>query len=326
VHGGKRGSQFREVRLKGSRILLPLVALLALLIAVTLLSADTPPEVLAKKLFDKAVADAETNYRATVVRCYKVLEGKLTPLIASAKKAGKDDRAADVQEMLDEAKETLTNIGVEVPAPPEAKPATEKKPATDKKPAVDAKPQTSSAPAVIYAAPPVPQGPEVVAKKLFDKALEDAEAARKAALVRAYKAFEPKITPLVDSATKAKKDDRARELQAMIDEAKKTLDELGVSEIPVTPGKGASLAQFQAVMNQFCIRCHPACRTVQQQVQKNWIVPGRPEQSKTYTCLGVNKRKGGTYHNVPDQTKKIVYDYIKAGCPGAQGGVPVAQN
>lgn len=69
--------------------------------------------------------------------------------------------------------------------------------------------------------------------------------------------------------------------------------------------------QFLQVMSQSCVRCHPACASVQQ-IRQNpgWLVPGRPQSSALYTCIGVNKRAGGTYHNLSDADRRIVGEFI----------------
>ena len=151
-------------------------------------------------------------------------------------------------------------------------------------------------------------GPEDAAKKIFDKAVADADAARKRAVLVAYKAYETRMNALIGTAKRANKTDRVTDLQNQVDEVKK-----GVTDMGVTIPGSASQAQFQTVMDRFCVRCHPVCKSVAQQKQRGWIMPGRPEQSKTFTVIGVNKRSGGTYHNVPDAERQVIYDYIRGG-------------
>jgi len=69
--------------------------------------------------------------------------------------------------------------------------------------------------------------------------------------------------------------------------------------------------QFQDVMNAKCVRCHRRCRTVQEQVRSGWIRPGLPERSPTYTTIGVHKKSGAKYHNLSDEEKRIVHDFIQ---------------
>ncbi|HCE43223.1 MAG TPA: hypothetical protein DET40_06725 [Lentisphaeria bacterium] len=71
-------------------------------------------------------------------------------------------------------------------------------------------------------------------------------------------------------------------------------------------------AEFMKVINDKCLRCHKkACVSVDSLKQSKWVVPGKPENSPAYKVIGKNKKPGGTYHNLKDDEKKIVNDFIK---------------
>jgi len=72
--------------------------------------------------------------------------------------------------------------------------------------------------------------------------------------------------------------------------------------------------QFIAVMTAKCIRCHRYCNDLAQLTTRKWILPGNPEKSPVYTCLGVAKNRKleqGKYHDVADDEKLKIYAYIK---------------
>lgn len=70
--------------------------------------------------------------------------------------------------------------------------------------------------------------------------------------------------------------------------------------------------QFVDVMKAKCVRCHARqTASVQDGVKARWIVPGKPESSPTYTIIGVHKKPGAKYHNLTDEEKKIVHDFIQ---------------
>ncbi len=70
-------------------------------------------------------------------------------------------------------------------------------------------------------------------------------------------------------------------------------------------------AEFMKVMDK-CVRCHKKpCASVDALKQAKWIVPGKPESSSVYKVIGKCKKVGGTYHNLSDEEKKTVNDFIK---------------
>ena len=69
---------------------------------------------------------------------------------------------------------------------------------------------------------------------------------------------------------------------------------------------------FVDVMNRTCARCHKFCSSVDQMVAKGWIVPGKPDSSRVYTIIGKHRKPGATYHNLSDQDKKTVRDFVTA--------------
>ena len=42
-----------------------------------------------------------------------------------------------------------------------------------------------------------------------------------------------------------------------------------------------------------------------------WIIPGKPEISPAYKVIGKNKKPNGTYHNLTEAEKSMIYNYIK---------------
>jgi hypothetical protein len=44
--------------------------------------------------------------------------------------------------------------------------------------------------------------------------------------------------------------------------------------------------------------------------QKHWLVPGQPDRSAAYTVIGKHRKAGATYHNVPEQEKQAIHDFI----------------
>ncbi|HBC87644.1 MAG TPA: hypothetical protein DCZ94_11865 [Lentisphaeria bacterium] len=71
--------------------------------------------------------------------------------------------------------------------------------------------------------------------------------------------------------------------------------------------------EFLKVIKDKCIRCHPkAAASMDTLKQFKWIVPGKPESSPVYKVIGKNKKPKGTYHNLTDAEKKLVYDFIKS--------------
>ena len=74
---------------------------------------------------------------------------------------------------------------------------------------------------------------------------------------------------------------------------------------------GVRKQDFLNVMQRSCVRCHQVCGTVEGMVGNGWIRPGDPAASRTFTVIGVTRRPGATYHNLPDRDKTIVRDYIQ---------------
>jgi hypothetical protein len=139
---------------------------------------------------------------------------------------------------------------------------------------------------------------EAAAKDSAAKAVKKLEAAKEAATRQV-----PTLMARL-SRTPAAQREAAR--QKFLDENFPWPDLVPPLEPPVTE------EQFMAVIKAKCARCHPkATPSVQDLINAKWLVPGKPGQSKTYTVIGVNKRPGGTYHNLSDADKKIVYDFIE---------------
>ena len=70
-------------------------------------------------------------------------------------------------------------------------------------------------------------------------------------------------------------------------------------------------AEFMKVMEK-CAACHKKpCTSIDTLKQSKWIVPGKPEISPAYKVIGKNKKPGGTYHNLTDEEKKLMNDFIK---------------
>jgi hypothetical protein len=70
---------------------------------------------------------------------------------------------------------------------------------------------------------------------------------------------------------------------------------------------------FMDVMNRACVRCHKVvCGSVDEMVKRRWLVPGKPDGSIVYTIIGKHRKQGATYHNLSDQDKKTVRDFVLA--------------
>jgi len=66
-------------------------------------------------------------------------------------------------------------------------------------------------------------------------------------------------------------------------------------------------------MQTSCVRCHKVSSSVDTMVSQRWIVPGKPEISPVYTCLGKAKKKNlqnGRYHDVSPAAKAIIRDFV----------------
>jgi mono/diheme cytochrome c family protein len=75
-------------------------------------------------------------------------------------------------------------------------------------------------------------------------------------------------------------------------------------------GKTVTEADFLAIMRGRCVRCHRETGTVDGLKQKHWLVPGQPDRSAAYTVIGKHRKAGATYHNVPEQEKQAIHDFI----------------
>lgn len=82
---------------------------------------------------------------------------------------------------------------------------------------------------------------------------------------------------------------------------------------PEPSAAGPTEEQFLQVIRARCSRCHKGASASMGSLRKNrWVRPGQPERSMAYRVIGKHRRKGGTYHNVPANEKKIIHDFIKA--------------
>jgi len=139
---------------------------------------------------------------------------------------------------------------------------------------------------------------DAVAKDMSAKAAQKLEAAKDAAAKQV-----PALTAKLSRTPVAQ---REAVRQKFLDENFPWPDLVPPLEPPVTE------EQFMAVIKSKCARCHPkATPSVQSLIAARWLVPGKPNQSTTYTVIGVHKRPGGTYHNLSDADKKIVRDFIE---------------
>ncbi|GEM_PF-5866440 len=85
---------------------------------------------------------------------------------------------------------------------------------------------------------------------------------------------------------------------------------------PADPNQAAPVIptedEFMKLIKDKCARCHPKATPSLDALKKmKWIQPGKPESSPVYKVIGKNKKPGGTYHNLTDTEKKLVYDFIK---------------
>lgn len=66
-------------------------------------------------------------------------------------------------------------------------------------------------------------------------------------------------------------------------------------------------AQFMQAETAKCVRCHrQQCSSVDALKNAKWLVPGKPESSKTYTITSDGKK----FHTVSDGEKQIIHDFI----------------
>jgi uncharacterized membrane protein len=71
-------------------------------------------------------------------------------------------------------------------------------------------------------------------------------------------------------------------------------------------------AEFMKVITAKCVRCHKKpCASVEALKLAKWVIPGRPEHSSAYTIIGKNAKPKGTYHNLTDDEKNTVKEFIK---------------
>ena len=70
--------------------------------------------------------------------------------------------------------------------------------------------------------------------------------------------------------------------------------------------------EFVAVLRKRCLRCHRKnSASVEAAFKARWFVAGEPEKSRMVRTIGKHRKKGGTYHNLTDKEKQIIYDFIK---------------
>ena len=70
--------------------------------------------------------------------------------------------------------------------------------------------------------------------------------------------------------------------------------------------------QFMKVVKGTCARCHPQpCASVASLKKAKWLVPGNPDNSLVYKVIGVNRNRGGTYHNLSAADKQTVHAFIE---------------
>lgn len=257
------------------------VVVVILSVGVALLAAAAvSPEKTAQEAFDKAVASAKTVWENAVLRAFSIYENSMKSMTAVAEKANDADRVTELQKQLDEVRKLLSDLGITLP------------------------PESGSLRAGNATS-------ETYARKSFDANLAAANEARRKALQQAYAVFEGRLRSLLGAAQRANQTARVTELRQMLDAAAQVVTDGGGTVVKIP-----TQAEFQAVMDRACVRCHrKAAISVAAQKQVRWIVPGRPEQSRTYTVIGKHRKAGSTYHNLTGEEKALVYTYIKAGAP-----------
>lgn len=76
---------------------------------------------------------------------------------------------------------------------------------------------------------------------------------------------------------------------------------------------------FMKVMQDRCVRCHSGqCASVDALVKVKWLTPGDAEASKVYTIIGKHKNPAGTYHNVSDNEKAVIHDFVQSMAAASQ--------
>lgn len=84
------------------------------------------------------------------------------------------------------------------------------------------------------------------------------------------------------------------------------------TEVEAPEKKEVTEKEFMRVMKQSCVRCHrKPCKSVKNLIKFRWLKPGNPEKSPTYTIIGKHRRKNGKYHNLSEEDKNIVYEFIR---------------
>lgn len=85
-------------------------------------------------------------------------------------------------------------------------------------------------------------------------------------------------------------------------------------------GPVVTRAKIMEVMKVSCVRCHKkACASYDDLMKSRWVVAGKPANSTLFTCLNVNKKPGGTYHNVKDDVKELIRAFILQVKPDGSG-------
>lgn len=76
-------------------------------------------------------------------------------------------------------------------------------------------------------------------------------------------------------------------------------------------GGAVAEADFLKLVNTRCARCHAQrVRSLEAIKANRWIEPGNPERSPIYTVIGKHRKPGGTYHNLSDQEKQTIREFI----------------